>query len=467
MNLTQNKTGFRIPDPPAAGDITRCVHCGLCLNHCPTYRLTGLETESPRGRLFLIRQLAEGKQEANAQFIEHIGLCLGCQNCETVCPSGVRFGHLFEAARAEIVVRGRVGQMERAARWLIFKKIWPHPARLNALVALLALYQRSGLRKLLRGLGILKWFGRLSEMEALLPARRLRGFNPHPWPLSRRERGGRKSSRASLGSSAIRLPPRDDLRGVRAAALFTGCIMRAGFGDIHDATIRVLEHNGWHVAVPDEQICCAALHVHAGEREIAKDMARKNIDAFLPPSPSQGEGRGEGKSYDAIVVNAAGCGAMLKNYGELLHGDGAYAERAKQFSVRVKDVSELLAQSAIEKPTRALNLRVTFQEPCHLAHAQRIKKQPREILNQIAGIEFVEMLASDRCCGSAGIYNLLHPEIANQLIDEKMANIAATKADVVVTGNIGCLLQLEYGKTRSQWKGRIAHLVELLDEAYK
>lgn len=439
------KTGFYITNPPSDADVTRCVHCGLCLNHCPTYRLTGLETESPRGRLVLIRQLAEGKQEANAQFIEHIGLCLGCQNCETVCPSGVRFGHLLEAARAEIVARGRVGSVERAVRWLIFKKIWPHPGRLNALAVLLALYQRSGLRNLLRELGIFKYFGRLGELEALLPARRLKRFNPHPTlPLNKGEGMGRGR-----------------------AALFTGCIMRAGFGDIHNATIRVLERNGWHVAVPDEQICCAALHVHAGERETAKEMARKNIDVFLPPSPSQGEGRGEGRSYDAIVVNAAGCGAMLKNYGELLHGDAAYTERAKEFSARVKDVSELLTQSAIEKPTRALNLRVTYQEPCHLAHAQRIKKQPREILNRIPGIQFVDMEASDRCCGSAGIYNTLHPEIANPLIDEKMANIAATNADVVVTGNIGCLLQLEYGKTRSGWKGRVVHWVELLDEAYK
>lgn len=444
MNIaTQPKTNFRIPDPPTAADITRCVHCGLCLNHCPTYRLTGLETESPRGRLFLIRQLAEGKQEANAPFIEHIGLCLGCQNCETVCPSGVRFGHLLEAARAEIVERKRVGAFERAVRWLVFKQAWPHPARLNALVALLRFYQLSGLQKLLRALGIFKYLGRISGMEALLPARRLRGFNPHPRPLSLSERGEKR------------------------AALFTGCIMRAGFGDIHDATIRVLARNGWRVEVPDEQICCAALHVHAGEREVAKGMARRNIDALLFPSPFQGEGRDGGRGYDAIVVNAAGCGATLKNYSEQLHGDAAYAERAKEFSARVKDVSELLAQTAIEKPTRALNLRVTYQEPCHLAHAQRIKRQPREILNQIRGVEFVEMKASDRCCGSAGIYNLLHPEIADQLIDEKMANIAATNADVVVTGNVGCLLQLEYGKRRTDWKGRVAHWVELLDEAYK
>ncbi len=442
--MTSNKAGFSISNPPTDADITRCVHCGLCLNHCPTYRLTGLETESPRGRLFLIRQLAEGSQDTNVNFREHIDLCLGCRNCETVCPSGVRFGHLLEAARGEIVERGRVGFFERALRWLILKQIWQHPSRLNVVIAPLRMYQQSGMQRLVRRSGILKLLGRLGEMEALLPARELRAFythsdhmNPHPNPLPSRETE-------------------------QKAALFTGCIMRAGFGDIHDATFRALDRSDWSVDVPEMQVCCGALHLHAGEREIAKELARRNIDAFtMSPSPYEGEGRGEDPK---IVVNAAGCGAVLKEYGELLHGDPSYAERAKEFSARVLDVSEALTQSKMPA-MRETQLRVTYQEPCHLAHAQRIKKEPREILNQIPGIEFVEMNASDRCCGSAGIYNVLHPEIANQLIDEKMANIAATDADVVVTGNIGCLLQLEYGKTRSGWKGRVMHLVELIDEA--
>ncbi len=306
----------------------------------------------------------------------------------------------------------------------------------------------------MRSLGVLKLFGRIGEMEALLPTRRLRGFSPphlgegarsvadlaHPistdFELMRRFAKGKRS---------------------RSAALFTGCIMRAGFGDIHNATIRVLQNNGWQVSVSDAQICCGALHLHAGERELAKEMARKNIDAFA---------KGEGKSYNAIIVNAAGCGAVLKEYGELLHSNPVYAQRAQEFSAHVLDVSEALAQSPLQSAKREGKLRVTYQEPCHLAHAQRVKKEPREILNQISGIEFVEMNASDRCCGSAGIYNVLHPEIANQLIDEKMANISATGAEVVVTGNIGCLLQLEYGKVRSGWKGRVMHLVELLDEAH-
>ncbi len=439
FSLANKSNSFQIADPPTDADITRCVHCGLCLNHCPTYRLTGLETESPRGRLFLIRQLAEGSQDTNVNFREHIDLCLGCRNCETVCPSGVRFGHLLEAARGEIVERGRVGFFERALRWLILKQIWQHPSRLNVVIAPLRIYQKSGMQRLVRRAAILKLLGRLGEMEALLPMRELRTFrsqpNPHPLPSRKRE---------------------------QKAALFTGCIMRAGFGDIHQATIRALDRSGWSVDVPTTQVCCGALHLHAGEREIAKELARRNIDAFtMSPSPYAGEDRGKGPK---IVVNAAGCGAVLKKYDELLQGDPSYAERAKEFSARVLDISEVLTQSKMPA-MRETKLRVTFQEPCHLAHAQRIKKEPREILNQIPGIEFVELNASDRCCGSAGIYNVLHPEIANQLIDEKMANIAATGADVVVTGNIGCLLQLEYGKTRSGWKGRVMHLVELLDGA--
>jgi glycolate oxidase iron-sulfur subunit len=367
--------------------------------------------------LFLIRQLAEGHQEINLNFREHIDLCLGCRNCETVCPSGVRFGHLLEAARGEIVERGHAGFFERTLRWLILKQIWKHPSRLNLVIALVSIYQQIGLQNLVRRIGILKLLGRVGETEALLPKRKLKAFHSQPKSLPHNERG-------------------------KKAALFTGCIMRAGFGDIHQATVRALDRSGWSVDVPETQVCCGALHLHAGEREIAKEMARKNIDALS-------------SSDAAIIVNAAGCGAALKEYGVLLHGDPAYAQRASKFSERVLDVSEALTQSKLQL-MRETKLRVTYQEPCHLAHAQSIKKEPREILNQIPGVDFVEMNASDRCCGSAGIYNVLHPEIANQLIDEKMQNIAATGADVVVTGNIGCLLQLEAAKRARDGRARDA-----------
>ncbi len=423
-------SGFTIPDPPSEKDLLACVHCGLCLQHCPTYRLTGLETESPRGRIFLIRELAEGKQIINEPFMQHTGLCLNCRNCETVCPSGVRYSVLLEAARGEIIEQGKIGRKEKFIRWLTFKQIWPYPRRLNFLVSMIGLYQKLGAQKIVRGSGVLKLFGRLGEMEAMLPNRQLRQFKMK------------------------RIYARVDRRRGRVA-LFTGCIMRAGFANIHEATVRVLERNGWRVEIPPEQICCAALHVHAGERDIAREMARKNIDLFLK------------QKWDAIVNNAAGCGANLKDYPELFRDDPVYHARAVEFSRRVKDVTELLGREPLVPPTQPFKHRVTYQDACHLAHAQKIRVEPRRMLKQIPGLELVEMRASDRCCGSAGIYNVVHPEMADQLIDEKIQNTADTKAEIVVTANIGCLLQMEYGKKRADWNGRVMHIVELLDEAYQ
>ena len=429
--------GFTIPDPPTDADLLRCVHCGLCLNHCPTYRLTGLETESPRGRIFLIKELAEGKQSINAPFAEHIGLCLNCRNCETVCPSGVRYGVLVEAARGEIVKQQQAAGKRNWLSGLIFKQLFPYPSRLNFVVGMTGLYQRT-VQSLVRKSGVLKLFGRLGEMEAMLPdTRKLRTFKPAP-------------------------PPTASPADKKKVALFTGCIMRAGFANIHEATVRVLERNGYDVRVPEGQVCCAALHVHAGERDTARELAKKNIDMFLR------------EQWDAIVINAAGCGAQLKEYPELFRDDPEYFHKAEAFSARIKDVSDLLANSPLmqnangsAKPALKTTTRVTYQDACHLAHAQKIRAQPRAILKHIGNVELIEMRASDRCCGSAGIYNVIHPEMADQLIDEKMDNTRDTQAEIVVTGNIGCLLQLEYGKKRAGWNGRVMHLVELLDEAYE
>lgn len=437
--------GFTIPDPPSDKDLLACVHCGLCLQHCPTYRLTGLETESPRGRIFLMRSLAEGHQAVNDPFADHISLCLNCRNCETVCPSGVHYSVLLEAARGEIVKQGHLSRKERVLRWAILKNIFPYPRRMNLMVGAMGLYQRT-LQPLVRASGILNLMGRLGEMEAVLPDRKLRQYKaPSNGKIAAQEVGGVLPSSYVAPSAR---PPRGRV------ALFTGCIMRAGFANIHEATVRVLECNGYEVRVPEGQICCSALHVHAGERDLARDMAKKNIDLFMQ------------EQWDAIVINAAGCGAQLKDYPDLFRDDPVYHARAVQFSQRIKDVSELLAPALIRKPSFKEKRRVTYQDACHLAHAQKIRVQPRQILKQVGNLELVEMQASDRCCGSAGIYNVVHPEISDQLIDEKMTNTRATNAQVVVTGNIGCLLQLEYGKKRAAWNGRVMHLVELLDEAY-
>lgn len=437
--------GFTIPDPPHDADLLRCVHCGLCLNHCPTYRLTSLETESPRGRIFLIKELAEGKQVVNAPFEEHIGLCLNCRNCETVCPSGVRYSVLLEAARGEIVKQQPFSAKEKLIRWAVFKQLFPYPRRLNFVAGMTGLYQRT-VQPLVRASGILKLFGKLGELEGLLPARKLRQYKPpkqkyHPIEI---EGAYRSPSPVTTSPSPSR----------GRVALFTGCLMRAGFANIHEATVRVLEKNHYEVIVPEGQICCAALHVHAGERDIAREMAKRNIDLFMH------------EQWDAIVINAAGCGAQLKEYAEIFRDDPAYFHKAEEFAKRVKDVSELLAPKLAPDAALQNKTRVTYQDACHLAHAQKIRVPPRQVISQIGNVELVEMRASDRCCGSAGIYNVIHPEMSDQLVDEKIANTRDTRAEIVVTGNIGCLLQLEYGARRAGWNGRVMHLVELLDEAY-
>lgn len=462
--------GFTIPDPPNDADLLRCVHCGLCLNHCPTYRLTSLETESPRGRIFLIKELAEGKQAVSAPFEEHIGLCLNCRNCETVCPSGVRYSVLLEAARGEIVKKGDFSRREKFIRWAVFRQLFPYPARLNLVAGATGLYQRT-LQPLVRGSGILKLFGRLGEMEGMLPTRKLRQYKPPKRRVIAPEVEGayrpKRIETSVLPSAAVPpgtlrsnshsgrfvSPPVRPSRG--RVALFTGCLMRAGFANIHEATVRVLERNHYEVLVPEGQICCAALHVHAGERDIAREMAKRNIDLFMQ------------EQWDAIVINAAGCGAQLKEYAELFRDNPEYFHKAEEFGKRVKDVSELLVPKIAPNAAFPTKTRITYQDACHLAHGQKIRLQPRQIIKQIGNAELVEMRAPDRCCGSAGIYNVIHPEMSDQLIDEKMVNTRDTKAEIVVTGNIGCLLQLEYGARRAGWNGRVMHLVELLDEAYK
>lgn len=467
--------GFTIPDPPDDADLLRCVHCGLCLNHCPTYRLTSMETESPRGRIFLIKELAEGKQVVSEAFEQHIGLCLNCRNCETVCPSGVRYSVLLEAARGEIVKEGRLSRSERLIRWAVFKQLFPYPGRLNLVAGATGLYQRT-VQPLVRGSGILRLFGRVGEMEGMLPTRKLRRYNPPKPKMRAPEIEGAYRSRHAPSQSNSHSPdgpiqrtaqPHPRLgssprflgaRGIASrgrVALFMGCLMRAGFANIHEATVRVLERNHYEVLVPAGQTCCAALHVHAGERDIARELAKQNIDLFMK------------EQWDAIVINAAGCGAQLREYAEIFRDDPEYAHKAEEFARRIKDVSELLAPVIAPKASLATRTRVTYQDACHLAHAQKIRVQPRQVIRQIGNVELVEMRASDRCCGSAGIYNVVHPEIADQLIDEKIINTRDTNAEIVVTGNIGCLLQLEYGARRAGWNGRVMHLVELLDEAYQ
>ena len=418
-------------DTPAPEDLSRCVHCGLCLVNCPTYLATGQETESPRGRIHLIQALREGRIEATVAYAQHIERCLVCRACEAVCPSGVPFGRIMEAARADLNRRRAPAWTNRFAYWLLFKKLLPNRRRLRALSAALRLYQRSGAQGAVRSSGILGLLPTtVRQMERSMPALPERFFEAEG-----------------------RFFPADGPARYRVG-FFAGCVMPFAYGPVHEATIRVLRRNGCDVVVPRIQACCGALNVHSGERTMARDLARRNVRAFLD------------LDVDYVIVNSAGCGSTLKEYGELLAVDPLWRERAERFQGLVRDVSEFLAGQPFERGLGPVRRRATFQESCHLVHAQRISAEPRALLRAIPGLELVEMAHPENCCGSAGIYSFAQPKLSNQILDDKMAEIRATDADLVVTANPGCMLQLQAGLERSGTRGEVRHLVELLDWSY-
>ena len=409
MTPPPSSQGFAGPEAPVLQDILRCVHCGLCLNHCPTYVETGLETESPRGRLYLMRAVSQGRIPITENVVRHLDLCLQCRNCEAVCPSGVRYGHLMEQTRAQILRDGRRAPASWRAGRVVLRRLFSHPQRLRSLMTLLRLYQRSGLQNLTRRSALLR----------LLPG---------PW-RNLVELAPRVSERPFVARGVVGSP--QDGPPKASVALLSGCIMPLFYAHVHEATVRVLVRQGLRVIVPSAQVCCGAIHLHSGDREEARRLARRNIDAFLA------------EEVDAVVVNAAGCGAAMKEYGELLKDDPLYAEKAHRFSGLVKDVTEFLHALPLAAGISPLNATVTYQDPCHLAHAQGIKSQPRELLKRIPGLELVEMAQPEQCCGSAGVYNLLHPDMSRRLLRRKMRDLAATGAQIIATANPGCMLQIE------------------------
>ncbi len=451
-------SNFRVNDPPEYSEILKCTHCGLCLNQCPTYRALGWEMDSPRGRIRLMRGVTEGIYQVTPTFAEHMDVCLACRACQTACPASIDFGQMVEAARWQAQQALPQKPMARFLRWLVFKQLFPYPRRLIFFATLLKFYQRSGLQWLARRLHLIP--PGMRESEALLPRLPDKFFE--------------------VGRLVPPLPSATgEGRGEgRRVAFLAGCVMGTVYAETDEATVRVLARNGFEVVIPRNQLCCGALAIHAGERAVAKEMARRNIDAFsnlssLPPSPSPLPYRGRGEGAQGvkgeeipIIVNAAGCGVALKEYKDLLKDDPVYAERAQQFSAKMKDISEFLAEQGIEKPTREIRARVTYQDPCHMAHGQGIRAQPRALLNLIPGLQLVEMRDADRCCGSAGIYNITHPDLAMQVLDEKMENVAATRPEMIVTANAGCLLQLQLGVRRAGLKAEVVHVVDLLDRAY-
>jgi glycolate oxidase iron-sulfur subunit len=410
--------------------LKECVHCGLCLDYCPTYRVLGHEADSPRGRIYQVRQVYEGRISADdPDFREHIYACLDCRACQTACPSGVRYGTIVEAARA---VAPPANESEKTVARAILGNVFTRKPLLELAGLGLRLYQRSGAQTLVRKTGVLRALpSRLAEMEGMLGPTQggIRRWSP---PLVTRARGPRRYR----------------------VGFIEGCIMPQFFGDTNAATVRVLAANGCDVYAPPAQGCCGALHMHTGERAQAQELARRNVDAFEP------------LRLDAIIINAAGCGSTLKEYAHLLADDPAYAERARDFTNRVKDVNEFLASIELLPPARPVRMKVTYQDPCHLVHGQGIRNQPRELLRRIPGLELVEMNDADVCCGSAGIYNLTHPELSQQVLAQKMDNLLATGAEGVVAPNPGCSMQLSFGARQRGAPLRQYHVVDLLDLSY-
>jgi glycolate oxidase iron-sulfur subunit len=414
-----------------------CVHCGLCTAACPTYLETGNENNSPRGRIYLMRAVTDGRLELTDTVKGHLDLCLDCRSCETACPSGVQFGRLIEPFRVEMQ------QAERGAnaatgdwfqRWIIYG-LFPYPKRMKWALAPVRLMQALRLDWLAERMGLVNAFPeKLRRMHRLLPR------------LQRREPS---------------LPDRLPAIGPKRArvALFTGCVADAMFHHVNWATARVLQCNGCEVIVPQSQVCCGAIHYHSGAGEPALHLAQRNAQAFPLDS------------VDAIIINVAGCGSMLKDYGHMAHelarDNPALGEQLMRFAHKVKDVSEFLAALGPIPPTGIVKRRATYHDACHLAHAQRVREQPRDLLSLVPGLEMIPLPESDICCGAAGSYNLTEGEMADRLAERKLRNILATGADTVISANAGCTLQIQAALRQAGRDIRVAHPMEILDESYQ
>jgi glycolate oxidase iron-sulfur subunit len=413
--------------------LQQCIHCGMCLPTCPTYDETKFERNSPRGRIALMRQIADGRLEVTQAFGRELYFCLGCLACETACPAGVRYGEMFEHARADIEQVGVLRNPNRDfVRKLTLRWMFTHPQTLRTAGRLAWLYQASGLEFVVRKL----------KLTRLLPTR-LRALEP----LTPRVQ--RHFSDALI--RRVETPSNQKYR----VGLLTGCVQDLAFSQVNRDTADVLLANGCEVVTPRAQFCCGSIHAHNGELELAKQMARFNLRAF------------DLERLDAVITNAAGCGTHLKNYRHLLQDDPTFADRAKQWSSKVRDIHEWLAEIGIRSPTTRISQKVTYHEACHLCHGQKITRQPRQVLKAIPGLELVELPESTWCCGSAGVYNITQPEMSQKLLRRKMANIAKTAAQIVASANPGCSVQLQAAVHNMNLKLEIAHPISLLARAYR
>lgn len=421
--------------PPAQALLDDCVHCGFCMTTCPSYRVIGKEMDSPRGRIYLMDAINGGEADLNKITAQHFDSCLGCLACTTACPSGVEYDHLIAATRPQVERNVPRSPWEKAIRWVIFN-LFPYPQRLGLLLPLLWLYQRSPLPWILRKTGVLRrFFPRLGAMESILP-------------------------RVVLGASRNHLPDRIPAQGPPRyrVGMILGCVQRLFFSPVNEATARVLTANGCEVIIPKGQGCCAALPAHQGQETQAQAIAKQMIDSFAD------------EDLDFIIINAAGCGHTLKEYGEILGEDPEYGEKARQFAAKVRDIHEFLGEVGLTAelhPITATNLTLVYQDACHLLHGQKISVPPRQLLRQIPGVTLKEPLDSALCCGSAGVYNLLQPQVAAELGQQKAKNLVATGAQLIASPNPGCALQIQKHLQEQQQAIAVRHPVELLDLAIR
>jgi glycolate oxidase iron-sulfur subunit len=420
---------FSAHDRPTWEMYSTCIHCGLCLNHCPTYKVLGDEADSPRGRIYQVLQADEGRLPLGESFVTHIDRCLGCLACETACPSGVHYGAIAERARAQIEQNYRRPLLSRFVRWFFYQHVLRNFKALKRLGWMLRLYQRSGLEKIVNGLHLPHLFG-MGGISSLAP---------------------RIEDEWFFSSYGKVFPALGEHRA--KVAFHAGCIANVAFAGLNRATVRLLTANGVEVHVPAAQQCCGALHAHSGLRDTAREQARRNIEAI------------RAEEFKAIITNAAGCGSTLKEYDDLLSSEPEYADSALEFKSKVRDISEFLAELGMREPKRKLGLRVGYQAACHLEHAQKVRSAPRELLRAI-GCEVLELPHPDQCCGSAGSYNVTQTELSMKVLAAKMDDVASVQIDVIATGNVGCLLQLRAGMKQRNMHTPVKHIVELLDEAF-
>lgn len=407
------------------GKLNECVHCGFCLPYCPTYRILGVEADSPRGRIRLMKAYADGEVTISEGLLEHISLCLVCRNCETVCPSGVKFGWAMDMTREKIEENKRRSLGERTSRRLFFsafESLW----RFRLAMRFLGIYSRQPFTSIGKRMG-LDSFLRIADSGVM-----------------RSSKGFVKEGRVFRAEGETRF----------RVAFLVGCVMSTIFADIDRATISVLTRNGCEVHLPSGQTCCGALQVHEGERKRAMKLAKRNIDAFL-----------RGRKLDAIIVNSAGCGAQMKEYGELLRDDKEYSERAQKFSIIVRDFAEFVGSIEMKRP-QPLPMKVTYQDPCHLVHGQGVKKQPRDVLAQIPKLKLVEMDDPEQCCGAAGIYSAIQPEMAEKILLRKMEAVERTGAEAVIASNPPCLLHYGMGIKKYGKNLKVLHVAEVLELCY-